>query len=755
MDRRLLNSLALCAAALCASGLSGADVEGVVVDARGGETLARVRVQLTGTTHQTTTGRDGRFSFASVEPGGYTLHVETVGYRLLTREFTLSAGENKEFQIVLSPDTFRRTDSVDVKADPFELVQSASASELTLSATEIKNLGTVLIDDPVRAVQSLPGVISNNDYYSQFTVYGAPFSNIGIYLDDILLHSPFHTVQGIRDGGSASILNGDSIENISLLPVAFPSLYADRSGSALDMHTREGSRTKPSIRATASVAQVNVLAEGPLTRSKRGSWMASARKSYAQYIARRLTDDPAQAFGYIDGQGKLTYDLTARQTLSLQASDARTGYDHSDKIDRLGVNSLVWGNYHITLARAGWRYVPNARLLFQAAGAWMRERFDNLNRDSRPLGAGTYGEWVGNANAIWYWTGHNALEAGWSARRLRSEGFESSYILNSDSVRVRDRYRGTALRQGGYAQQSWSALHNRVRLSAGFRWDRHDLAAPTPLSAHAAAGFGLTSSTQLQLGWGQYVQYPDMQLIGSTAGGTRLLPERANHYVASIDQRVSRFARIRVEAWQRENRDSLARPLLDPRWINGRFVSGPANPLYENSVRGYSRGVQILAQSRSANRLSGWISYTLGYTRNRDGVEQTEYWSVEDQRHTVNVYLSYRIRPSVNLSGKWAYGSGTPLPGFFREQGEGVYFLTATRNDVRLGDYQRLDLRINKSFVFDRWKLTLYGELINATNHHNPRFTSYNGADTRTGRASLSIERVFPILPSGGIMLEF
>lgn len=182
-------------------------------------------------------------------------------------------------------------------------------------------------------------------------------------------------------------------------------------------------------------------------------------------------------------------------------------------IDRLGVNSLVWGNYHITLARAGWRYVPNARLLFQAAGAWMRERFDNLNRDSRPLGAGTYGEWVGNANATWYWTGRNALEAGWSARRLRSEGFESSYILNSDSVRVRDRYRGTALRQGGYAQQSWSALHNRVRLSAGFRWDRHDLAAPTPLSAHAAAGFGLTSTTQLQLGWGQYVQYPDMQLI--------------------------------------------------------------------------------------------------------------------------------------------------------------------------------------------------------------------------------------------------
>ena len=294
-----------------------------------------------------------------------------------------------------------------------------------------------------------------------------------------------------------------------------------------------------------------------------------------------------------------------------------------------------------------------------------------------------------------------------------------------------------------------------MRLAAGIRWDRHEDYAGTPVSPHASLGLGLTRSTQLQLGWGQYLQYPDLQLLSSTAGGRYLLPERSNHFVASVEQRLNRIMRVRVEAYQRENRDVLARPFLDPRLVDGRVVFGPANPLFANSVRGYSRGIQIMVQSRSANRLSGWASYTLGYTRDRDSLEHTSYWSNEDQRHTINLFTSYRIRPSVNVSGKWAYGSSTPLPGFFRKDAAGLYYIAPARNEIRLSDYQRLDLRVNKSFIFDRWKLTLYGELINATNHKNYRMSSYNSANASTGRASISIDRVFPILPSGGIMLEF
>jgi hypothetical protein len=247
------------------------------------------------------------------------------------------------------------------------------------------------------------------------------------------------------------------------------------------------------------------MAEGPLGKEKRGSWLVSARKSYAQYVAGRLTDDPAQAFGYLDQQGKLTYDLTSRQTVSLHAINGQSEYDQSSKGSKLGVNSLMLGDYHMTLAQAGWRFVPGSKLLFQASAAFMREKYANTNKDARPLDSGYYGEWVGNANGTWYWIGKNALQAGWSLRRLRADGSDYQYIDTGNTLRVLSRYRGTGVRQGGYAQQSWSELGGRLSLSAGVRFDAFDAAGPFAASPHASAGFGLTKSMQFGFGWGQYV----------------------------------------------------------------------------------------------------------------------------------------------------------------------------------------------------------------------------------------------------------
>ena len=163
----------------------------------------------------------------------------------------------------------------------------------------------------------------------------------------------------------------------------------------------------------------------------------------------------------------------------------------------------------------------------------------------------------------------------------------------------------------------------------------------------------------------------------------------------------------------------------------------------------------MVLQRRSANRVTGWVGYTLLYSRQRDAVEGLSFRSLEDQRHLVNVYASYRFRPSLNLSGTYTYGSGVPMPGFLRRDAENEYTLVAERNRQTLGPYKRLDARVNKSFSYDRWKFTLYGELINALDHNNVRMDSFNGIDTRSRRAFISTIRVFPRFPSGGLMIEF
>jgi hypothetical protein len=500
------------------------------------------------------------------------------------------------------------------------------------------------------------------------------------------------------------------------------------------------------------MAAVTGMAEGPLHKG-RGSWLVSARRSYLEHIVNRIEDDPTLAVGFMDYQGKFTYDIGRRSSVSLQVIDGTTDIDETGDPSQFGVNTRVDMRYHVSMVRNGWRFAPTDRFFVDASAAWMREKYDNINRDLQPLGEGHYGEWVGNINATWSSTAETPLRFGWSSRRLRDAGAALLYFNNSSRIRFEDRFGGTALRQGAYVEQAWNL--KGARFSAGLRWDKHELIDGIVISPHASMNLKLWPSAELQLGWGQYVQFPELMFLTATWGGSHLLPERANHYVAALEQRIGQSTRVRIEAYNRDDRDLLSRPFLDPRLTSGGvFFFSPDVRIY-NSVRGYARGLQFVIQRRSANRLTGWIGYTLQYARQRDGIEQLSFPSTEDQRHTVNSYWSYRITPSLNVSTRWSYGSGTPLPGFFRRESETTFFLSPLRNGASLGDYRRLDFRANKSFTFERWKLTLYGELLNATNHNNLRMTSFDGVDTRNSRAFLTIQRVFPILPSGGIMLEF
>jgi hypothetical protein len=733
-------------------GGSGAEVRGIVRDAQTGEALSRVIVQVVETPRQTLTQSDGKFSLRELAAGAYTLKVVTVGYRMVERKFDLEEGETKQFEIALSPDVFRRSDSVMVRADPFEPAPQDGPTTFSIEGNEIKNLGSVLADDPLRAVHSLPGVSSNDDFEGRFSVHGAPYERVGLYLDGILLHQPFHTVQGEGPSGSMAAFNGDLTNSLKLETEGYSARFGDRTAGALDVETREGSRTQTSVRATASAADAGLMAEGPLGGGHRGSWLASVRKSYLQYLVQRTSDQPTMAFGFLDSQVQLSYDLGRGQKATLGVVDGESDFDRSHWRDRLGVNSAMSARYHFTLANLGWQFAPSGSFVVNSHAAFMRERYDDTNRDGSGLGGGFYGEWVWNTSASWRWSSGATLEAGASVRRIRGSGYEDYYYDAARHVAV-EGHRGVALVEGGYAQQSWTPW-KRLTLSAGARWDRSDADGVAVVSPQASATFAPWGSGRLQLSWGQYAQFPDVQQSYSVYGNPGLLPERATHYSAAFEQRIGTLSRVRIQAYQRNDRDLLFRPLMEARLTPSGIRPDNFQAPIGNALRGYARGIDVFFQRRTANRLTGWVSYSLGYARVRDAANGLAFYADQDQRHTVNVYLKYRVRPSVNLSAKWSYGSGFPVPGFFEQRG-GIYYLTAVRNQARLGQYSRTDLRINKQKVFDRWKMTIYGEVVNVFNRGNYRFDSYDGFNARTGQAYLSFAKMFPILPSAGLMVEF
>lgn len=746
---------------------SAAEIRGSVVDISG-EALADIQVRLAGTAYRTNSDAAGQFHLGAIPPGDYVLNVSTVGFHMEKHEFHLDAGERKEFSVVLTPDTLRQTTTVVGKTDPFETARGDSPDALTMAGNDAKNLGTVIVDDPLRSVQGLPGVTSDRDYDARFSLRGADFSRIGLYLDGILLHDPLHTVEasaigGTVPNGTVATFNGDMVESMELHKGAFPVRFADSSAGVLDVQTRDGSASSTMFRIGASSSSATAMAEGPLGRASggkaKGSWLVALRKSYLQYILSR-TSAP-MVFDMEDAQARLSYEFTPKNAVTLSVLESFSNQDQSDNKAKLGINSVLKAGYHYTLGNLSWRYAPTPKLLIVSHAAWMREKHSDTTPDALPLVGGYYGEWIGNSTATWLWSEQAPLEVGWQVRRLRNSNFANQYRTAGGLPRVLDHADGTAVQYGGYVQQSWSRWAGRVRFTGGARWDDHSIDRVATVSPQASAAIGLTNTTRLQLGWSQCAQYPEISVFLSPFGNRGLLPMRSIHTVAAVEQRLGQRTRLRVEAYDRADRDLPFQPSYDPRIVNG-SIFNPPNPLYYNLLRGHSRGAEIFLQRSSANRVTGWISYAYGKTTMREGavagVAAQQFPSDYDQRHTVNIYGGFRVRPTVNLSLRSSYGSGFPMPGYlspYRYNGYDYYFLASIRNQLRLSPYQRTDVRTNKSWMHAKWKFTLYGEVLNLTNHGNYYFLSFNSYNSQTRQVSITVDKTFPILPSAGMLMEW
>jgi len=68
-----------------------------------------------------------------------------------------------------------------------------------LNKTELQDLSKVIVSDPIRAVQSLPGVAASDDLRAEFSVRGADYRRVGVFLDGVLLDKFLHFASGNSD----------------------------------------------------------------------------------------------------------------------------------------------------------------------------------------------------------------------------------------------------------------------------------------------------------------------------------------------------------------------------------------------------------------------------------------------------------------------------------------------------------------------------------------------------------------------------
>jgi outer membrane receptor for ferrienterochelin and colicin len=309
----------------------------------------------------------------------------------------------------------------------------------------------------------------------------------------------------------------------------------------------------------------------------------------------------------------------------------------------------------------------------------------------------------------------------------------------------------SASRQAVFANLRWQA-RPFLTVSPGARVDRWSLTGQTQASPWVQAELGLPRNFLIAGGTGLYRQAPDLDQVLGPRGLPSNGTERAWHGDIGIGQRAGAW-RWQAIVFAREEYDMLRLPGIEPRLISGFFVPESFESRWQNALRGRARGLELFLQRRSTNGLSGWIGYAYAATRYLDTIRDEAYIADVDQRHTFNVYGSYRINDRTNVAGRFRVGSNVPLAGYLRYSDD-RYFVSSMRNELRLPSYSRLDLRATRTYTVADGRLSLFAEVINIYNRRNVRARSFRFNQRRMEAFNVT-EEMFPILPSVGIMVEF
>jgi len=726
---------------------------GAVVDGRTGAPLEKVLVVIEDTGQSALTGADGRFAITGVVAGPHHLYVSVVGYALLRREVTVGADpSSRDVLLRLSEGTTAYSETVTVTPDAFRAPADAVPSSAVLGSADLMNLRGVLADDPLRAVQVLPGVATGDDLRSEFTVRGSDFRHITFTIDGFATPYLLHTVRGVEDRGptgSVAMINSDVIDEVTLLNGGYPQRYSGHTGSEVDFRLRDGSRDRRTLHVAVSGTNAGAVAEGPIGGARRGSWLVSARQSYLDLIVHRITDSSA-SFGFTDAQGRVAYDLSPRHRVDLTVLAGRSRFENDPiarEIDDLhaGLNASVVGV-------AGWRFTTPRLVLSQRLLA-ADNRFHNENSDGVELDKGRDRQfaWRGDVTAPLAST----LEIGGGGEVERRDDSRVRRRLAPNRVDLvqLDDYSGDALLAGGYVSARWKP-HPSITIAPGVRADRWTLTEQSTTSPWIQSEWRPSRGPIVRASAGRYQQFADFDNVLGVSGGVDLQPERAQQYDLGLEQRIGRGLRVTATLYHREEHEMLRRPGLETRLVGTRVVRGSAAARYDNRLEGFARGVELMLQRTTSGRgVSGWLSYAYGRNRYHDVVNGESFWGDFDQRHTLNAWASYRHSDRASFVGKLRMGSNFPIPGYYAES-DGAYRITDVRNTTRLPLYSRLDLRANRTFNWSRRRLTLFAEVINVLNRDNLRFGPPR-VSVITGQTTRPFDTMIPIVPSVGVLIEF
>ena len=747
---RLLLLALLQALALLAPAAQAADLGGTVTDQDTGLPLAGAEVLATGPAPaplRQLSGADGRFLWRDLPAGDYRLEIARPGYETLTLTVSLPPAGLTDLTAPLAFTAYVLDDLV-VVGGTDDVEGDLQTGFVNLDSAALSRVPGIIEDDPLRALQILPGVQAASDISSGLYIRGGGPDQTLVLMEGVAVYNPTHAF------GFFSTFNNDAVSDLTLFKGAYPAAYGGRLGAVLDVDMVQDTAPRMSGKLGVSLIAARLFVEGRL--GEEDHWWASGRRSYLEPLLKALDtpENPIPSWYFYDlnagctsyrwgGVTRLLF-YKGRDQVSVDA-DANTGVE------------LGWGNT-VALLRHQRFLAANleGRLTLShsrySSGTWAEVLATEIEAANRLRDTSL------QAQLDWTASPRHRLTGGLGYAWYRL-GYRQEFNLSSTLD-----YGARPGELAAFLEDSWFADDlSTVRGGVRFRHlsnGRRDLWEP-----RLAVSRQVHPLLRLKLGGGLYHQ--TLQLV-STEGFS------SGDFYVPIDETADAGRSWQVVAggqWQATESTDLSLEIYNTGLDNLAALDSnvpvdqgslAADDIFITEGKGYARGLEIFLRHERED-WSGWLGYTLGWTR-RTFAELNggrSFVPKYDRRHDLNLLLSRQTgRWRLTAAFRFATGQAfTPAAARYQLEDPGTgtildqgQILSGARNSGRLLPYHRLDVSARRPIRLFGLEGEFVAEIFNLYNRRNEWFVQY---DTEEEVTEATVVRMLPLIPSVGVNLEF
>lgn len=675
------------------------------------------------------TDADGRFSLRGVPDGPVLVTFISQGFERLEVLVMIAEGsivEGTYYQVRDASNPYRTV--VQSEHEAPAIVTRRTATKLELAQAPGSQ------GDAVRGIVNFPGVARTPFGLGALVIRGAAPGDSAVYLGGHEIPTVFHF------GGLRSTFNSELLRSIDYIPGNFDARYGDATGGVVSLVPRAPKDDGFHGHIDTSVIDVGALAEGGIGR---GSYAAAVRRSTIDLVLGAVDGVPVSPM-YWDYQGLFEHPV----------GKGRVGTRLFGSIDKLvALDEDLEGFTNDTAYHRGDVYYTrrDGPWSFEVSEAFSFTDVDNGANPQRDYTFSTRGEARVRASKRLGFVFGTETRVGWADLEFTQppNAFGGMAAQGSETEGISQQTAVIAIPTLYGAANIRLAKQRPVTLSPGIRVTGYvDPLGMVTADPRLNATWQATDRLTLKAGVGLYSQSPTLAELDGVFGNPELLAERSLQTSAGGQVALPYDMSLDVTVFYKDLWDLAIRSTATTE-RGGDTV--PEN--FASVGRGRSYGAEVLFRRDFSKKLYGWVAYTLSRTEQRDPGEAYTL-SLLDQSHILTVLGGYKLPRNWNIGFRFRLTSGNPTT----PTANGIYDATtgswtafaAPENSGRLPAFHQLDLRIDKTWTFQKSALKAYLDVQNLYNAQNAEFI-INAYDFTESARVVSL----PIYPAVGVRFEW